>query len=43
MKDKADFKVDEDVTALRKAIEGLGRFKSLIIPTYTLKSVKYDE
>lgn len=25
MKDKANFKVDEDVSALRKAIEGLGK------------------
>lgn len=25
VKDKANFKVDEDVAALRKAIEGLGK------------------
>lgn len=28
MKDKKDFKVEEDVSALQKAIEGLGKFKS---------------
>lgn len=28
VKDKKDFKVEEDVSALRKAIEGLGKLKS---------------
>lgn len=38
VKDKADFKVDEDVTALRKAIEGLGRLRSLTIHKCMLKA-----
>lgn len=28
MKDKKDFKVEEDVSALQKAMEGLGKFSS---------------
>lgn len=30
MKDKANFKVEEDVSALRKAIEGLGTLMLLL-------------
>uniref|UniRef100_A0A3P9IPI3 Annexin n=1 Tax=Oryzias latipes TaxID=8090 RepID=A0A3P9IPI3_ORYLA len=38
VKDKADFKVDEDVTALRKAIEGLGTTEKTLIDVLTQRS-----
>uniref|UniRef100_A0A8C7WZC4 Annexin n=1 Tax=Oryzias sinensis TaxID=183150 RepID=A0A8C7WZC4_9TELE len=38
VKDKVDFKVDEDVTALRKAIEGLGTTEKTLIDVLTQRS-----
>uniref|UniRef100_A0A3Q2UZU2 Annexin n=3 Tax=Haplochromini TaxID=319058 RepID=A0A3Q2UZU2_HAPBU len=38
VKDKANFKVDEDVSALRKAIEGLGTTEKTLIDVLTQRS-----
>uniref|UniRef100_A0A7N6FG09 Annexin n=1 Tax=Anabas testudineus TaxID=64144 RepID=A0A7N6FG09_ANATE len=38
VKDKANFKVDEDVSALRKAIEGIGTTEKTIIEVLTQRS-----
>ncbi|XP_023150191.1 annexin A3b [Amphiprion ocellaris] len=38
VKDKANFKVDEDVSALRKAIEGLGTTEKTLIEVLTQRS-----
>ncbi|CAG5867335.1 unnamed protein product [Menidia menidia] len=38
VKDKADFKVEEDVSALRKAIEGLGTTEKTLIDVLTQRS-----
>lgn len=36
MKDKANFKVEEDVAAIRKAIEGIGKTIMFVITTFFL-------
>lgn len=42
MKDKTDFKVEEDVSALRKAVEGLGKFRESIHFIYVAHFHKHE-
>lgn len=41
MKDKANFKVEEDVAAIRKAIEGIGKTIMFVIATFFSLFCKY--
>lgn len=40
VKDKATFKVEEDVSALRKAIEGIGKLINYCYQCYLTKTVR---